>query len=68
MQDYYKFIWKHGTQSSAYCDKECKKSMYCESYYSVSDKKVMCLQNDFEKLNTIDYIAGMFMNPWVQKV
>lgn len=42
--------------------------MYCESYYSVSDKKVMCLQNDFEKLNTIDYIAGMFMNPWVQKV
>ena len=51
-------IWKNGPHGNVVCDQECKKTLYCDSFYSVNDKKIICNDNDFEYMKIIDLILG----------
>lgn len=67
-QLHYKFMWKNGMMATTTtCSQECVKTSFCDAYSAVRDQKILCLQDDFEKLTTIDYLIGMFLNPWVER-
>jgi hypothetical protein len=44
------------------------KSMFCDSRYSVNEKKLQCNNLDFEFSKLVDFAAGLVMNPQVDKI
>jgi|LauGreDrversion4_2_1035121.scaffolds.fasta_scaffold157078_2 hypothetical protein len=40
VQLFHTLMWKHGPQSYQNCDKECVKALYCDSRFSVNQRKL----------------------------
>ncbi|CDW90552.1 ser thr protein phosphatase family protein [Stylonychia lemnae] len=66
-QQQYRHTWKNGVESLKYCDKECRKSMYCESYDANNNWKVSCADLDFSYVRYTEYSFGKLLNPWVER-
>jgi len=67
-QRYHENLWKHGPQTKHYCDSECKKNLFCDSYYSDNVRKLQCNDKDFAYIKLVDYAANTVLNPWVERI
>jgi len=44
------------------------KALYCDSRYSVNQRKLQCNNIDFDFTKLVDYAAGLLMNPQVHRI